>query len=174
MFTKNGVISNSFKAAATLVFGLVLASALLAQGPGWGGGPHRGPGGPGGFGFGLDGMFGDFLDLTDAQREQARALAEAARTESQPIHEQLRQLREEMHTAIQGGQTEFTLLAARQGELMGQLIGIQAKTHARMYALLTPEQKEKLAEFRERQKERMAERKNRMQQRTDPGTRSAN
>ena len=51
------------------------------------------------------------------------------------------------------------VLATQQGELMGQLIGIRAKSQAQIYALLTPAQQQKLAQFMEKQRERRDEHK---------------
>ncbi len=143
-----------------LAFSLILVTSLLAQGP-WRGGPPMGPG----LGFHLDGLLGDFLELTDSQKAQVEALKESARTQARPIREQLKQVREEMQTAIQSGQGGSALqsLATSQGQLIGQLIGIEATTQTQTYALLTPAQKEKLAQFMEQRKARREERKKRFQ-----------
>ena len=74
--------------AATLAL-TVGAASLLAQGPGQrAGGPGRGPGGigPGGRGgpAGILAMVNRLEDLTDAQREQLRALAEEGRQGGDP------------------------------------------------------------------------------------------
>jgi Spy/CpxP family protein refolding chaperone len=60
------------------------AATLLAQGPG--GAFRGGPGGPGGRGGGPPGILPGLnrLDLTDAQREQVRAIMEAGRQAGDP------------------------------------------------------------------------------------------
>ena len=116
---------------------LGLAVSAVAQSPRRGG-PPEGPGGA--FGPGLP--MGS-LDLTEEQKTQVKALTDAARTESKPIQQQLEQAREQLRAAIESG-GDLQVLATQQGELTGQLVLIQAKTQAQIYALLTPEQKDKL------------------------------
>ena len=87
----------------------------------------------------------DYLDLTAAQRTQAKSVLEAERQEVQPIVEQLRQGHENMRAAIKAGKSDADLesIAAAQGKLVGELAGIHAKAVAKIYATLTPEQKAK-------------------------------
>ena len=83
-------------AALTLSLG---ALPLLAQGPGRGGARMGGPGapGPGGPMGVLPGL--NRVDLTDAQREQIRAILEQEREAGAP-GEKVRQAEEALHTAI--------------------------------------------------------------------------
>ena len=75
------------------------AISLLAQGPGRPGGPGRGPGGRGGPGGpGIFPMVSQ-LDLTDAQREQIRAVAEEGRQGGDP-GAPIRAAEEKLHAAV--------------------------------------------------------------------------
>jgi Spy/CpxP family protein refolding chaperone len=92
------------------------------------------------------------LNLTEAQREQAKAAFQAAREQSKPVMEQLRTTRQELADAVKSGKTEveIDMIAKRQGELMGQLAGIHSKAMTKVHATLTPEQREKANQLRER------------------------
>jgi Spy/CpxP family protein refolding chaperone len=92
------------------------------------------------------------LNLTEAQRETAKAAFGAAREQSKPVMEQLRTTRQELADAVKSGKTEveIDMIAKRQGELMGQLAGIHSKAMAKVHATLTPEQREKADQLRER------------------------
>jgi Spy/CpxP family protein refolding chaperone len=50
-------------------------------------------------------------------------------------------------------------LSAQRGNLQGQLLGIRSEARAKVYATLTPEQKAKADQIRERVKQRIEKRK---------------
>lgn len=137
-----------------LIIVLALANSLFAQGP------RRGQSPMGESGFEFGGFRGDYLGLTDAQKVQIQDLRKTAQSQMQPVQDQLKQLRDQMETAIQSGQGTDAIqkLAAQEGTLLGQMAGIRATTQSQIYALLTPDQKEKLAKFREEQKARRQDR----------------
>ena len=97
------------------------------------------------------------LNLTEAQKEQAKSVFSLARESSKPIAQQLREGREAVAEATKANRpaAEIEALTSKQGALMGQLSAIQAKAFASFYATLTPEQKQKADQMQ-------AERKNRM------------
>src|SRR5271169_3183951 len=61
-----------------------------------------------------------YLGLTDQQQTQAKAIFSNAHQSAQPHRQQLKQVRAELHTAIQAGQP-VNDLAASEGKLRGQL-----------------------------------------------------
>jgi Spy/CpxP family protein refolding chaperone len=132
--------------AAALATGLTVAQTATPQPGERQGEKRRGPRG------GMLERMASHLNLTEAQREQAKAAFQDAREQSQPVMEQLRTTRQELADAVKSGKTEveIDMIARRQGELMGQLAGIQSKAMAKVYATLTPEQREKANELRER------------------------
>ena len=105
-------------------------------------------------------LIAGYLDLTDAQKEQAKSIFQAARQAAQPVVEQLRQGHEAVAAAVKSGASDQQLqqLADRQGTLVGQLAGIHAKAFAKFYAILTPEQKAKADKLHERFKEAFRQR----------------
>ena len=134
-------------AALALLLG---ALPLRAQGPGGPGGqrmggPGRGgPGGPGGPMGMLPGL--NQMDLTDAQREQIRAVMEQERQDDPG--ERMRQGEEALHAAVlaqdaQGTEAAKALVnAARMAELEHRVAVMQ-----KVVQILTPSQRQQLAQL---------------------------
>ncbi|HUI55780.1 MAG TPA: Spy/CpxP family protein refolding chaperone [Bryobacteraceae bacterium] len=97
------------------------------------------------------------LNLTAAQKQQAKAIHQATRQNAQPLAQQLRQDRQALATAIQAGDSaKIQQLATEVGNLRGQVLAIRSDGLAKFYALLTPDQKAKAAEFRSQFKQARA------------------
>ena len=137
--------------AATLALS-VGAVSLLAQGPGQrAGGPGRGPGGmgPGGPGRpGIIGMVHRLEDLTDAQREQLRALADEGRQGGDP-GAAVRAAEQKLHAAVLANTPDLqaieTLKAALNTAHVAELdhrVGLML----RAAQILTPAQRQQLLE----------------------------
>jgi Spy/CpxP family protein refolding chaperone len=92
------------------------------------------------------------LNLTDAQKQQAQSILGSARESSKSIAQQLRQARHGLWDAIKAGKSdaEIDQLSANMGNLTGQLTAIRTKAFARVYALLTPEQRIQTEQLRDR------------------------
>jgi len=104
-----------------------------------------------------------YLNLSDAQKEQARAELQAARSAALPLRQQLRQVRRDMLQAIRANDTAgIQQLSAQQGSLKGRLSMIRGQAFAKIYANLTPEQRAKAdqlpAHFRQMRQRRMQSR----------------
>ncbi len=91
-------------------------------------------------------MFQD-LNLTDAQKQQAKSIFQGAREASQPLRQQLRDARQALDAAAKSGASDAQIdqLSAPLGPLTSQLTAIHTKAFAKFYALLTPEQRTQLA-----------------------------
>ena len=128
--------------------------AAVAKGQGPGGG-MRGPGG----GL-LGGMIGHMLDLTDAQKEQIKTITTTALDCNQTLMTQLKASREAERAAIQAGKSDAELaqLAQSYAALHTQLHATRLQTEAKIYKVLTPEQRAKADKFRSRMQERMEQR----------------
>jgi protein CpxP len=99
------------------------------------------------------------LNLSDAQKQQARTFLQQAKQNAQPLMTQLRANRQALAAAVKANDAaQIQSLAAQQGSLQGQLLGIRSEARAKVYALLTPEQKAKADEMREKVRERMKQR----------------
>jgi Spy/CpxP family protein refolding chaperone len=83
------------------------------------------------------------LGLTDAQKTQAQAIFTAERQAVKPLFQQVRTVRQSLHTAATGGGGDVDQLSSQLGTLTGQLSAIHTKSIAQFYALLTPDQQTK-------------------------------
>lgn len=132
----------AYSAAVAAMIGLGAFTLADAQGPG-----RRGFGGPGFGGRGLM-PFARMADLTDAQREQIRAILEEGREERQgpPAHAGLhRQLQTELLADAPDEQKIETLrqqIAQASAEALTREIAVQRK----IAQVLTPEQRAKARE----------------------------
>jgi len=137
--------------AATLALS-VGAVSLLAQGPGQGrGGPGRGPGGMGPGGPGGPGVLArvhQLEDLTDAQKEQIRALAEEGRRGGDP-GAGVRTTEQKLQAAVlanspdlQAIETLKTALVTAQAAELDHRVGMMQK----IAQILTPAQRQQLLE----------------------------
>lgn len=130
----------------------------LFSGPGVPGVHHRGRGGPGGTG-GLWGsmgpggpldmlrMLGLQLNLTDAQKEQIKNIAESRRGEWMALAERGRAARQALAEAIAADAVDETLIRSKSAELGAVQTDIAvaaARTRAEVWPLLTPEQQAQL------------------------------
>lgn len=100
------------------------------------------------------------LDLTDAQKQQAKEIFQQARETAQPVAKQLKDTREALHAAIQANDTaQIQTLSTQQGALQGQLSSIRSAAMAKFYSNLTPEQRAKAEQMRSKIRERMGQRR---------------
>lgn len=104
-----------------------------------------------GAGMILDRLSAD-LNLTDAQKQQAKSIFISARQSSESVHSQLRQQQQALTAAVKAGASEAEIdrLSNSLAPLLAQTTAIHSKAFAKFYAILTPEQKDKLGDRLER------------------------
>jgi protein CpxP len=145
--------------AVAFAAALMMSVAALAQhgGPG---GHHGGPGGHGQRGDML-GHFARELNLTDAQQAQVKQLADAFHESNKSLHEQLKKggpgVGGHFFEGLKDGAfDESAVRAAAQARanLHVEMEVAHARLMSQIYALLTPEQKAKVAEMRQRHEQR--------------------
>jgi Spy/CpxP family protein refolding chaperone len=126
------------------------------------------PGGPGGRGGHMGGpMAGGPLrevmrDLTDAQREQVKAIRERHAEQIRPLVERTHAAREALNAAVLSGNAgNLQALSIEVGNAETELTFAQAQVQSEIFNVLTAEQKQKIAERRKQ----MAERRGQMMQR---------
>lgn len=134
------------------------------------GGPGR-PGGPGGrMGgpMGGDVAFrGVMRDLTDAQREQVKAIQERHADRIRPLAERARAAREAVHTAvISGNETNLQALSIEVGNAETELTFAQAQVQSEIFNVLTAAQKQTIAERRKQMEARKGDMMKRRQERS--------
>ena len=105
------------------------------------------------------------LDLTDDQKAQVKQMRETQKAENQVLRDQMKQLREDMKSLDRNDATAVAQIATRKGELSQQMF--IAKNNARLAfeAILTEEQKAKLAEMKAKREARRAERMKKREER---------
>jgi Spy/CpxP family protein refolding chaperone len=123
----------------------------------------RGFGGPGGP-MGRGGRMGGgplgvvMRDLSDAQREQVKAIHEKFAAQVRPLAERARTAREALDNAVLSGNTaNLQALSIEVGNAETELTFIQAQIQAEVFKILTAEQKQKIAERRKEMEARRAE-----------------
>jgi Spy/CpxP family protein refolding chaperone len=132
---------------------------------------HR-PGGPFGRGGRMGGPMGGGLgdvmrDLTDAQREQIRTIREKHAERMRPLIERARTARQALDTAAESGNAgNLQALSIEVGNADTELAYVQAQVHSEIFAVLTGEQKQKIAERRKEMEQRRAEMLKKRQSRT--------
>ena len=142
---------------AALALGVTLAAGMaFAQGPG-GRGPRGGHGDGGDF---LGPMAATALGLSDAQKAEIKSIFEQTREANRSIREQLKPIHEQQRAAVKEGKSDAELhaLANSAAPLMAQLRASRLVAQAKMYKVLTPEQREKLESLRSNMRDRMERR----------------
>jgi Spy/CpxP family protein refolding chaperone len=114
---------------------------------------HRGWGG-------RRGMFmARYLDLTDAQKTQIKSLWQQERTTIQPLMQQLAAGRKQMLAATAKGnfdQAKVQSIATQQAQTLAQLMVARQQLQTKIYnTVLTPEQRAKVDQIREKQLSRL-------------------
>ena len=144
----------------TLVGGGV--AALHAQGLDLRGrGTHvRGRGGPGGRGFAAGFALGQ-LNLSDAQKQQVRDIAQRHRQQTQPLVKRLQQAREAQLASIEAVPVNESLVRSTAEDLaavQADMAVERARLHSDIFGVLTAEQQEKASELRAQAQARAKER----------------
>ncbi len=165
-------ISRSMKAVAGAVaLTIGLGGAAMAQ-PGGGGKRGPGPRVMGG------GPLGGLLDvnpslpfaaigLTDAQREQVRAIMASHRDEGRAIHAKANAALEALRKAT--ANTVDETVVGQQSQALGAAIGeaalLRAKVRSEVFTVLTAEQQAEVAKIAAARQNRMEQRRQQMEQR---------
>ncbi len=96
-------------------------------------------------------MLGRRLNLTDAQRQQAKSIFQDMRTQAQPVRAQLKQNRQAVFNAIVAGQSpeQVNQIAQTSAPQIAQLAGLRAQAFQKFYVTLTPAQQQQLQTLRQ-------------------------
>ena len=170
-------VVGGFVGAVVIVVGFLSFTPALSNAAQDPSGPRRGgPGGPGGPG-GRGGRFGgpmgfgvDPRDLSDAQREQIKAIRDRHAAELKPLIEQSQAAHKALQDNVLAGGGNLRGLALDLGKAEGDLAFANAGVELEMLAVLTPEQRQKM---QDRQKEMGARRAEMEKQRASRGAQPA-
>jgi len=141
------------------------AVALLAQGGqgrGAGVGPG-GPGGPGGRGFAAGFALGQ-LDLSDAQKQQVRAIVQRHREQSRATMGRVQEAMQAQRAAINAvpvNEAAVRQASAALAAVQADAAVEEARLHADIFSILTVEQQEKAKQLEAQARARGQERRQR-------------
>jgi Spy/CpxP family protein refolding chaperone len=149
--------SRRFKTLATVLALAMLAAVALSQtvvktaqsGGHWGGR---------GFGARMFGLNADYLELTDAQQAQMKDILTKEKPTIRPLFQQLAQGHQQMRQLEQAGpfdEAKVRAVATQQSQAMTELMVQKARIKSELVAVLTPDQKDKLAKLQARREARM-------------------
>jgi Spy/CpxP family protein refolding chaperone len=119
------------------------------RGPGGPDGPgrFRGPGGP----MGMLPMLGREVNLTDAQRDQVKAIAESHKADWRALADRARAAHIALTAAVTTAPIDEALIRQKSSEVAAvdaDMAVARARAYAEVFQILTPEQKETLNEAR--------------------------
>jgi Spy/CpxP family protein refolding chaperone len=128
-----------------------LATSASAQRPGRGFGRHSG--------WMLKHMAKE-LNLTDAQQTQIKGIKADGRTKTMPLKQQLRQNEQAENANINGtfDANQARAFAGKQAQIMTDLIVEKQRTRSQIYAVLTPEQRQKAQQLMQERQQRRQDR----------------
>lgn len=137
---------------------------------------RMGPGGHGGRGFGPGpgGPFGPIalplrqLELSDAQRDQVRAVMQSHQAAFKEIGDRTRQAREALDAAITADVVDESAIRARAAEAAtvdADAAVLRARVHQEVFSLLTAEQQTKAKALQAEGQRKMKERADRVRER---------
>jgi Spy/CpxP family protein refolding chaperone len=134
---------------------------LERRGPGGPGGPGR-VGGPGGRGGGpLAPMFLRRLNLTDAQRDQVKAIVDGAQAETRAVAERARAAHQALNEAVTAETFNEGLVRTRAeavAAIDAEMAVARARVYSQVFQILTPEQKAEVGKMQAEMKQRGANR----------------
>jgi Spy/CpxP family protein refolding chaperone len=174
-------VVGSVGAVALIALGVatLLPHLGAAQDPNQGAAGRMGGGrGPGGRGMGRGGPGGpmemagiDPRDLTDAQREQIKAIRDRHADDMKPVMDRVQNARQALSNAVLTGVGDIRGLALEVGAAEGELAFQNAQIETEVLGVLTPEQTQKV---QNRQKAMAARRAEMQQRRQSPATSPGN
>ena len=88
-------------------------------------------------------LIASLLTLSEEQQRRLRVILEAASADARPLAVRLDAMHDGLFDAVKAGDNdnELTRLAGEQGYLQARLLALQAQAFARLWQILTPEQK---------------------------------
>jgi protein CpxP len=139
----------AFAVALAAALALTAAVAFARQEDHHGPGGHGGPGGP--HGGSIVEHLSRELNLTDAQKTQVKQIEDSLRESTKPLQEQLMKTGGGPLDGFKDGFDEAAVRSAAQARaaIHVELEVAHARAMSQIYALLTTEQKAKLAELRQ-------------------------
>ena len=91
------------------------------------------------------------LNLSATQKQLAKSIFQSAQQVAQPLAQQLKQHRAALTAAVEAGDSaKIRQLSTDMGSLHGNVLAARSQAMSKFYALLTPDQRTKAGEFRQK------------------------
>ncbi len=100
---------------------------------------------------------GEELGLSDAQRQEMRALVQEERDVMKPLHKQLHEQRMAIRQSSEPGkfdEVKARAFASEQAKVLAEIIVARERLRAKLYNVLTPEQQQKFEQMKKDFQER--------------------
>jgi Spy/CpxP family protein refolding chaperone len=114
------------------------------------------------FGFGdhMMGFFADYLNLSEAQQTQMKAVMAKEHATLKPLVQQLHQTHQQLRQYEEGAYDEAKVraVAAQESQTVTELTVQKIRIHSELFQMLTPDQQAKMKEFEARHEARMQKR----------------
>jgi periplasmic protein CpxP/Spy len=126
------------------VAALIIGATVFAVGQGGPGGPHGGEPGD------MMEHMSRVLNLTDAQKTQVKAIMDAERAATEPSRGKIEEIHKQIEATVMSGQfdeAQVRALAGQASQIMTDEMVEHVRAHAKIFALLTPEQRAKAQEM---------------------------
>jgi len=146
-------------ATMAVVLGAALAKSQTAadapppppmhgHGPGFGQGEH------------MMEFFADYLNLSDAQQAQMKAILQKEHASLKPLMQQERQNRQQLRQYEEGAfdEAKVRTIAAQQAQTHVELTVAETRIHNELFQVLTPDQQAKMKDLEARREARMQKR----------------
>jgi protein CpxP len=103
------------------------------------------------------GFFAKSLNLTEDQKTQMKAILEKERPTMKPLHQQERQIEQQLRQYVEGtfDAAKVQALATQKAQVEIQLTVAETRIHNQMYQLLTPDQQSQLKQMEANHEARM-------------------
>lgn len=113
-----------------------------------------------GFGEHMMGFFADYLNLSDAQQTQMKAVIAKEHATLKPLIQQLHQTHQQLRQYELGAYDEAKVraVAAQEAQTVTELTVQKTRIHSELFQMLTPDQQAKMKEFEARHEARMQKR----------------
>jgi len=102
-------------------------------------------------------FFADYLNLTDAQQTQMKAIMQKEHPAMKPLYQQSRQIESQLRQYVQGTYDEAKVraLATQKAQVEVELTVQKTRVHNELFQVLTPDQQAKMKELQARHEARM-------------------
>lgn len=139
-------------AAFAVLLGTVVARSQTPDAP-----PMHHHGHEFGMGEHMMGFFADYLNLTDTQQTQMKAVLEKEHGALKPLMQQLHQTHQQLRQYEEGtfDEAKVRALATQQAQTEVELTVQRTRIHNELFQMLTPDQQAKMKEFEARHEARM-------------------